>query len=311
VIRPNAVELFGRLMDHLDDPIGDFSIFPTFLVSRLAREDVKVALSGDGGDEVFGGYETYVAQEKVRLWERIPGFLRARILEPSLRRLPPRPEKKGLVNKARRFAEGMEHDPALGHARWRLFLSQGLSRRLFRDLPSDVPGDPRLEHILELGEEASSLDPVDRSLYIDLFSYLTDNCLVKTDRMSMACSLEVRVPLLDPELVVMAFAIPSSLKVRGGETKPLLKRVAARRVPRDCVYRPKEGFSIPIKHWLRAELREMAEDSLAPNRLESQGIFQPEVVDRLLREHMAGTHNHSHILWSLLVFQRWYERWLG
>ena len=150
---------------------------------------------------------------------------------------------------------------------------------------------------------------MDRGLYVDVKSYLSDNCLVKMDRMSMACSLEARVPFLDPELVELAFRMPDRLKVDGGKTKVLLKRVAARHVPRECVYRAKQGFSIPIKNWLRSEFRPLLEESLAPGRLAAEGIFDVATLGRLKEEHLDGRANHSHVLWALLVFQDWRRRW--
>jgi asparagine synthase (glutamine-hydrolysing) len=308
-IRPDAADLFERLMPHLDDPIGDFSIFPTYLVSRIARRDVTVVLSGDGGDEVFGGYETYVAQERARAWRRIPGLLREGVAEPIIGRLRPRPAKKGLVNKAKRFVEGLEHDPRLGHARWRLFVGDRMRARLFTADAAAAAPTPAAAHVLGLLEDAGDRDELDRALYVDLRSYLSDNCLVKTDRMSMACSLEARVPLLDPELVSLAFRMPGALKVAGGETKRLLKRVAARHVPHECVYRQKQGFSIPLKHWLGTAFRPMTDRLLEPGRLAREGIFRPDVVACLAQEHFDGRANHSHLLWALLVFEDWRERW--
>jgi asparagine synthase (glutamine-hydrolysing) len=309
IIRPDVMGLFEHLMPFLDDPIGDFSIFPTYLVSRLARKQVTVVLSGDGGDELFGGYETYAAQEKARTWRRIPGVLRRGILEPLITGLRPRPTKKGLVNKAKRFVEGMGYDERLGHARWRLFAGPALRRELFAPEPYQALATPVEAHVLALAAEAGSRSELDRALYIDLKSYLSDNCLVKIDRMAMACSLEGRVPLLDPELVELAFQIPSELKLHHGHTKPLLKRVAARHVPRECVYRPKQGFSIPIKNWLDGELRPLADDLLGSDRLRREGLFRVETVERLRREHASGMANHSHVLWSLLVFEDWRSRW--
>jgi asparagine synthase (glutamine-hydrolysing) len=309
VIKPSVVDLFDGLMNFMDDPIGDFSIFPTYLVSRHARRHVTVALSGDGGDELFGGYETYLAQEKARVWQRLPRFLRAGVAEPVIHALRPTQKKKGLINKAKRFVEGLEHPNALGHARWRLFVGESLRRSLFTQEARSgmVTGSDR--HILALQEDAADRDELDRGLYVDLRSYLVDNCLVKVDRMSMACSLETRVPLLDKELVELAFRVPSDLKIHRGQTKDLLKRVAARHVPRDCVYRPKEGFSIPIKHWLRTEFRPAMEELLSPSRIACEGVFDTETVSRLKTEHLSGQENHSHVLWSMLVFQDWRSRW--
>ncbi|HEX3234024.1 MAG TPA: asparagine synthase (glutamine-hydrolyzing) [Gemmatimonadales bacterium] len=309
VIRPDVVGLFEHLMPFLDDPIGDFSIFPTYLVSRLARREVTVVLSGDGGDEIFGGYDTYAAQEKARAWRRIPGFVRQGMMEPLIGALRPRPAKKGLVNKARRFVEGLQNDERLGHARWRLFAGSALRRELFAPEAHAALSTPVEAHILELAGEVAGRSEVDRELYIDLKSYLSDNCLVKIDRMAMACSLEGRVPLLDPELVELAFRMPAELKVGREGTKILLKRVAARHVPKECVYRPKEGFSIPIKNWLGGELRPLVDDLLSSERLRREGVFRVETIERLRREHDAGVANHSHVLWSLTVFEDWRARW--
>ena len=309
VIRPNVVELFDRLMQFMDDPIGDFSIFPTFLVSQLARRHVTVALSGDGGDELFGGYETYVAQQKARLWGRLPASIRQGVIARAVGGIAPRPAKKGLVNKIKRFVEGAGHDASLGHARWRLFVGDELRRSLFTSDALGAMGESSHEHIVRLFEAAGPRSEVDRGLFVDLKSYLSDNCLVKVDRMSMACSLEARVPLLDHELVELAFRLPSRHKVRRGRTKVLLKQVAARHVPETCVYRPKEGFSIPIKQWLGNEFAPLMEDLLNPGRLADEGLFDVSMVARLREEHVAGRANHSHVLWSMMVFQDWRRRW--
>jgi asparagine synthase (glutamine-hydrolysing) len=309
ILRPDAAELFGQLMHYMDDPIGDFSIFPTYLVSRLAREEVTVALSGDGGDELFGGYETYAAQGWARTWQRLPAWLRSGVLEPWIRGFSPRPAKKGWINKARRFAEGLEHDAALRHARFRLFAGDALRRELFTPEALAKMETPIEQHMLAAFRQAGDRDELDGELYADMKTYLVDNCLVKMDRMSMACSLEARVPLLDHELVELAFRVPPHLKVSGGQTKVLLKRVAARHIPRECVYRAKEGFSMPIKSWLAAELRPLLEALLDERRLAAEGVFRPGAVQRLKREHLANRANHSHVLWALMVFQDWRRRW--
>jgi asparagine synthase (glutamine-hydrolysing) len=309
VIRPDVRGLFDHLMHFMDDPIADFSIFPTFLVSRLARRHVTVALSGDGGDELFGGYDTYVAQGMAGRWERLPSFVRDGVIAPMLDRIPPRPQKKGLINKAKRFVEGGRLDPSLGHARWRMFVDRALRERLFA--PGFGAGSIyRAEsHIERYMAEARGRDETDRALHVDMKSYLVDNCLVKTDRMSMACSLEVRVPLLDVEIVDLAFRMPSDLKLKDGVTKPLLKEVTARHVPKESVYRTKQGFSIPIKHWLKDAFRPLTEELLAPERLRADGLFQADTVQRLLSEHWDNRANHSHIIWAMLVFQDWRSRW--
>ena len=310
IIKPDAVSLFEHLMYFLDDPIGDFSIFPTYLVSHHARKHVTVALSGDGGDELFGGYETYLAQGKAQQYAYVPAFLRKKIIEPLVKSLKPRPTKKGLVNKAKRFVEGLEHPVDLCHARWRIFAGEAIRRELFTDDALAELVTPPASHILELFRRAGDRQPLNRSLYVDLKSYLCDNCLVKVDRMSMAVSLEARVPYLDKELVELAFRVPDNLKVANGKTKVLLKRVAARHVPAACIYRPKEGFSIPIKNWLGNELRSLMEELLDNRQIAREGLFRPAKIQRLKQEHLSGRANHSHVLWSLMVFQAWRKRWL-
>jgi asparagine synthase (glutamine-hydrolysing) len=310
VIQPDVGGLFEKLMYFMDDPIGDFSIFPTYLVSRHARKYVTVALSGDGGDELFGGYETYLADQMSRGYARTPAFFRQALIEPLIKSLTPRPAKKGAVNKAIRFVEGLEHPADLSHARWRIFTSPGFKQTLFTpDALAEFTIDEAY-HIRRLFHQAGDRDPLNQSLYVDLKSYLCDNCLVKIDRMSMATSLESRVPLLDKELVELAFRIPGRHKVARGKTKVLLKRVAARHVPRECVYRPKEGFSIPIKNWLKSDLRPLMEELLSRKTIEDDGIFQTAPIENLKQEHITGIANHSHLLWSLMVFQAWKRMWL-
>lgn len=308
VLATSARDLPDRLLHYMEDPIADVSIFPTYLVSRLARERVTVALSGDGGDELFGGYETYVAQRLARPFDWLPRPSR-RLPRTLLGSFPPAAAKKGSWNRAQRFAEGLALPGELEHARWRMFLPPDLRSRLYaaewqRELPPDAG-----EHIRRAFREAAPLPPLGRRLYVDLRSYLADNCLVKVDRMSMACSLEVRVPFLAQSIVESAFGLPDRTKLRGLTTKPLLKRVAARHVPEECVYRPKEGFSMPMKHWLRDELRPRLEDLLSADRLRREGRFDVRTVEELKREHLEGRANHSHLLWALLVYQDWRDRW--
>jgi asparagine synthase (glutamine-hydrolysing) len=310
IIKPDIVNLFDRLIYFLDDPIGDFSIFPTYLVSKHARKYVTVALSGDGGDELFGGYETYLADLNARSYGYIPKFLRERLIGPIVQHIKPSPATKGLLNKAKRFIEGFEHPEDLSHARWRIFMGSQLKQELFTDDLLKELTTSTASHIRNLFHRAGDCQPINRNLYVDLKSYLCDNCLVKVDRMSMAVSLEVRVPHLDKELVELAFRIPAKFKLARSNTKVLLKKVASRHVPTDCIYRPKEGFSIPIKNWLGNQLYPLMEDLLNSKKIDSEGLFQPNTIERLKNEHLAGRANHSHILWSLMIFQAWRRRWL-
>ncbi|EKD37784.1 MAG: hypothetical protein ACD_75C00995G0005 [uncultured bacterium] len=310
VLKPDILELFHHLLHFMDDPIGDFSIFPTYLVSALARRHVTVSLSGDGGDELFGGYETYVANQKAAQYAGVPRIIRKGLIEPLISALKPQAAKKGLINKARRFVEGVGLPPHLAHCRWRIFAGEARLARLFTPDAARQLVTPVDAHIGRLFAQAGNRDPLTRCLYVDVKSYLCDNILTKVDRMSMAVSLESRVPYLDPELVALAFAIPPELKVAGNTTKVLLKKVAARHIPAPCVYRPKEGFSIPIKHWLTTTLRPLMEDLLAEKPIREQGLFDWRAIDTMKNEHLHGRENHSHQLWSLIMFQAWARKWL-
>ncbi len=311
IIKPNVAELFDHLMHFFDDPIGDFSIFSTYLVSKLARQHVTVSLSGDGGDELFGGYETYLANDKAKQFARIPAVFRNGVIKQVINSLRPQPAKKGLINKAKRFVEGLEHPVDLSHARWRIFAGDAVRQSLFTSEAQANLVTPSAAHILELFQRAGDRQPLNRSLYVDVKSYLCEDILTKVDRMSMAVSLESRVPYLDPDLVSLAFRIPDQYKVNSGQTKVLLKSVAARHVPPECVYRPKEGFSVPIKNWLTTEFRPFLEEALNEKHIREQGIFQVATVQRLKQEHLAGVANHSHVLWSMIVFHNWQKKWLS
>ncbi|HHF43319.1 MAG TPA: asparagine synthase (glutamine-hydrolyzing) [Candidatus Aminicenantes bacterium] len=311
ILRPNAVELVDQLIYHLDEPFGDFSLFPTYLVSKMARKRVKVILSGDGGDEIFGGYEHYQVQ-KIARWPTVAWS--GRLLSQLLHKLPPSPKKKGWWNKLRRFTQGLNNPSSLRHLRWMVFLNEAAKEKLYSPhLLEQLQNKLEISQISPLTEvlnKASLYDPITGELLIDLKLYLPDDILVKVDRMSMATSLESRVPFLDHHLVEFVFSLPGKLKLRGLTTKWIFKKTVEGLLPRENIYRPKEGFSIPIKHWLRQELKPLLLDYLNPHRIKREGYFQPETVNSMLQLHLAGRENFSHQLWSLLVFQIWKENYL-
>jgi asparagine synthase (glutamine-hydrolysing) len=310
LVHADVLELFPELMEMLDDPIADTSLLPTYQLSKLARRHVTVALSGDGGDELFGGYETYRAWEFEARYRRLPASLRTGVVEPAVRRLRPRAAKKGLVNRAIRFVEGLDHPAAVGHARWRMYLTARGAHALLtpeaaRGAAAALQGG--LAGHLDDGRAPTGLD---WALRADYRSFLLDDILVKLDRSSMAVSLEARVPYLDREVVELAFRMPASLKIRGGTSKWILKQLASRRLPRATVHRPKEGFSAPLKQWLCGRGRELMEDLLDERAVAARGIFRPERIRRLKAEHLGGRHTPTHLLWSLMVFAGWQRRWL-
>jgi len=311
IIEPKALDLTQKLIRHLDEPFGDFSIFPTFLVSQMSHAHVKVILSGDGGDEVFGGYEHYQAQKIASCG---PVGLAGRLSSPLINRLPPTAKKKGAWNKLQRFLQGFEHGAENRHLRWMMFLSRkdkrGLYSAGFLEQLSGIKEVRRLSPFREVFEKMPDFDAVTGELYLDLKTYLADDIMVKVDRMSMAASLEAREPLLDHKLVEFVFGLDGRLKLHGLTTKWIFKKTMERLLPRENIYRPKEGFSIPIKHWLRGELRELMLDNLSEKRIREAGFFNPEPIQKMIAAHLAGRKNFSHQLWALLVFEIWRESYL-
>lgn len=313
-VRPDLVQLFDRLVVHLDEPFADVSVFPTYLVSQMAREHVKVVLAGDGGDELFGGYDTYLAQQLARRLAVMPGAA-WRVLDPIVSLFPPTEKKKGFVNKVRRFAQGMARGPAaIEQYRWMTYLSPAEKARLYKPyLVSALTGSDAYRPVRDALQRATGpgmtgeRDLLNRQLYADLSVYLADDILVKVDRMSMATSVETRAPFLDADVMELAFSLPGHMKIRNGERKYILKRALGGILPARILARGKEGFSIPMKHWLRGDLRPLMQDLLSEDRLSREGLFEPAEVGRRMREHLAGRENHAHLLFSLMVFERWAE----
>jgi len=311
IVAPDIAALFERLVVHLDEPFADVSLFPTFLVSELAREHVTVALSGDGGDELFGGYDAYHAQALANRYAAV-----GRTMMPALAAvaaaLPPTEKKKGLVNKFKRFVQGASQAPEdLGHYRWMVYLSPSAKRRLYgRGLQDALVTSDVYRPVREALGRFDGGDLLGRQLYADLSVYLADDILVKVDRMAMATSLETRAPFLDADVMELAFSMPGDLKIRRGERKWILKRAMQGLLPEGIAGRRKEGFSIPMKNWLRAELKPLMLDLLAPDRLRRRGLFNVEEIGRLVDAHIAGRENHAHTLFPLMVFERWAEEHL-
>ena len=309
MIEPNAVDLTETLIKHLDEPFGDFSIFPTYLVSKMARSVVTVALSGDGGDELFAGYDTYRANRfEKRFYRLLPAFFRKHVLGSIGSRLVPTEKKKGWINSFKRFVQGAEMDSSLAHVRWMVFMNDAQRRALFtRNVQESLSGTDPFDFIRRVDSGNSALDDITRMGFIDVNTYLVDDILVKVDRMSMAASLEARVPYLDHRLVEFAYSLPPSLKMRGFNTKRILKQTFWDALPVEVQRRDKQGFSIPIKNWIREALRPMMLDLLSEQRIRRQGLFNAEFVTRLIDEHLQGSHNHSHLLWALMVFEQWFD----
>lgn len=309
-LEPDINELIQRLVTHFDEPFADFSIFPTFLVSQVARRFVKVVLSGDGGDEIFAGYDTYLAQRMdQRFYGRLPQWLRQTALPRVFEHIPPQPTKKGLINKAKRFVEGGALPPTWQHVRWMMFMHEVDKAQLYRpDILAARNGDSAGALIEHYFRQAAVTDPITQQQFVDVKTYLVDDILTKVDRMSMAASLETRVPLLDHRIVEFALNLPPHMKLNRGETKAILRQMMKSRLPAAVLNKPKEGFSIPLKHWLRQELRPLMMDLLSPQTITRRGYFEPRQVAKWLEEHQSRQANHSHRLWALMVFELWHRQ---
>ena len=311
-VSPDLVELFEKLVVHMDEPFADVSLFPTYLLSQITCQHVKVALSGDGGDELFGGYDTYAAERLARQLVRVL----PRAAMPALAGLAglfsPSEKKKGLVNKVQRFAQGLVDAPAtIEHYRWMTFLSADAKKRLYTPaLQQALVGSDVYRPVRECLRAASSDDLLNRQLYADLSVYLADDILVKVDRMSMATSLETRAPFLDVDVMELAFSMPGNLKIRGTERKYILRRALRGLLPESVLTRGKEGFSIPMKNWLRSSLVPLMDELLPSERIAKRGWFNPADVRRRVAEHKAGRENHAHTLFSLMVLERWAQEFL-
>ncbi len=300
IVRPDAAEMLPRLAEVFDEPLADSSALPTYLVSELASQNVKVALSGEGGDELFGGYYTYVAD----LMAPRLGPLAA-LARPLVERLPSGSGKVSFDYKAKRFARGARLAPLERHHAWKEIFSPDARAELGASSGYD-PLDVYREHYAR----TAGAQPLVRMQEMDLNVYLVDDLLVKTDRASMAHSLEARVPFLDTQVSDLALALPTSMKVRGFAKKRLLRKAMEPLVPKEIIQGKKQGFSIPAAAWLRGELEPFAREVLSPDTLRRQGFFKPEAVTALIDAHVARREDLSRQLWGLLSFTLWHERWV-
>jgi asparagine synthase (glutamine-hydrolysing) len=299
VLRPDAALLLPALADAFDEPFADSSALPTYLVSRLASEDVKVALSGEGGDELFGGYYTYAADV---LADRLAPV--TRLARPAVERLPSSTKRTSFDYRAKRFVRAAHLPPLERHEGWKeIFSADARAELTGRRHEFDPVSLPRARFA---GTEGSEL--LTRLQDVDVGGYLVDDLLVKTDRASMAWSLETRVPFLDTVVANFAFSLPARHKVRGLEKKRLLRKAVEPLLPHDVVHGRKRGFSIPAAAWLRGELEPFARETLAPEVLRRQGYLQPGAVTAVIDRHVSGAEDLSRQLWGLLSFTLWYER---
>lgn len=299
IVRPDSQRDVATLVRQFDEPFADSSMIPTYYVSRLARTGVTVALSGDGGDELFAGYLRYLDNPYVRIMNRIPALFRDPILRPLTRIVPP--GMKG-IDRLRDLIGGPDEQYVRK-------VTGGLSV-VYADVFSDElmsmvdHADPAYVAQPFL-DAVRSADALTRRQYLDVHTYLDGDILTKVDRTSMMVSLEARAPLVDHVLAEFAATIPVELRMKGATTKYLLKKVAERLMPRELVYRPKKGFAVPVAYWLRAEWAAHMDDLILGESALARGTFRPEYLRRIVAEHRSGKRDNSGVLWTLMMLELW------
>lgn len=301
----NMLQIFPKMVQIMDEPFADASAIPTYLLSRFTRKEVTVALSGDGGDELFYGYPTYQAHQIARWFPRwlmqpakkISGFL------------PVSDDNISFDFKVRRFMAGLEHEFPIRHQIWLGSFEPEQKRQLLsQEISQAVAEKDDFQIVRQHWNNCDSSDELDRLCYTDLRFYLQDNILSKVDRMSMANSLEVRAPYLDHELVEFICSLKPELKLKGLTTKFILKQAAKGLLPEKIIHRPKKGFGVPIAKWIKTDLREIFLDTLSEKRISKEGLFNPLYVQQLLSEHLNNQKDHRKLLWTLFVFESWREK---
>jgi len=307
---PDMLQLMQQLPRFLDEPLADPSIFPLYLLSRFAAGHLKVVLSGDGGDELFAGYQTFQADKLMRYYGALPGFVKNSIRTIS-QHLPVSHDYLSADYKVKQFLKADGVPPEIRFFLWRgAFSPADQDALLAPDIRAELGQFDRYEDIARYIDESGLQSSVERLLYLCMKLYLQDNNLVTVDRASMANGLEVRCPLLDQDLVEFVSRLPTSYKLNGFRAKSLLKKAATGLLPQNIIHRQKKGFGIPLAKWLGMDLKDFMLDLLSESRIKRQGIFDYAYIKRLIDEQFAKIKDHREPLWTLIVFQNWYEEYI-
>ncbi|HEV2029941.1 MAG TPA: asparagine synthase (glutamine-hydrolyzing) [Candidatus Dormibacteraeota bacterium] len=302
------LRLIPQLPSLLDEPLGDASIIPTYLLSEFTRRHVKVALGGDGGDELFAGYPTLQAHRLAPYYLKAPRVLREGLVEPVVRRLPVSRGNLSFDFRAKRFVRGAGYPTAERHQRWMgSFAAEERTALLSHETRQQLSANGSRQ--LDFGQAAYA-DPLNQVLLMDMRLYLENDILVKLDRASMMASLEGRVPLLNNDFVEYATHLPLNMKLRGLRSKFLLKRALRGILPDQILNRPKKGFGIPVAHWFRGPLKEHMLSVLSPERVTRKGFFDPRGVQQLIDDHLSGRRDNRKQLWTLFAFDLWHDGYL-
>jgi len=310
IVKAQAAEVLPKIVWHSEEPTSDSSMVAVYYLAQMTRQHVTMALSGDGADEIFAGYETYQAYYLRKFYQLLPHGLRANIIAPLIHALPISDSNVSLNTKLRRFVSGAEILGEEAHGTWRVIFDDQQRKKLLSPV-NHIPEShaSNLDLYRTYFKNANAKHPLNRMLYVDTRSYLPNDMLVKVDRMTMAHGLEVRVPFLDHELVAFAATVPPSLKLKNlRHKKYLLKKSMQRRLPAQIIWRKKAGFNVPNARWIKGGLKPFVMDHLSTKRINEMGILDTTEVEKVLSDHFARKAENSHQIWCLLTLALWWER---
>ena len=311
IVRPDAVEVLPTLVDHYGEPYADSSAVPTYYVAKETRKHVTVALNGDGGDESFAGYERYAAMGITEKYRRVPEFLRESVIKETVNLLPSSPTKRSRVKSAKRLLEVVSLPRVDRYAHWVSVFNEQTKQPLYSDdfRRQTQAADPT-GLLGEWFKRANGIGVVDAMLLTDQMTYLPNDLLVKVDIATMAVSLEARSPFLDHHVIEFAASLPQELKLRRLTTKYLLKKVLRKLLPSENLNRRKMGFGVPIGHWFRGQMQPFLREVVLSEKALRRGLFKPEAVKQLIELHTRGERDYSHQLWTLLMLELWFNRFI-
>ena len=311
IVKPNALEVLPKLVKHYGEPYADSSAIPTYYVSKETRKYVTVALNGDGGDESFAGYERHAAMRIAETYHKIPKFARKLFVETSINLLPTSEVKKSRVRDVQRFLRAASLPKNERYFRWMSTFYRDAKENLYtKDFVETVSENDSIKFLDQWFSKANGSGIVDATLLTDQMTYLPNDLLVKVDIASMANSLEARSPFLDHKVIEFAASLPENIKMKRFQTKSLLKRVAAKLVPKEVIYRRKMGFGVPIGTWFRNDMKDFVKEILLSEKAMKRGIAKPEVVTKYVNEHINSERDHTFQIWTLLMLELWFREFI-
>jgi asparagine synthase (glutamine-hydrolysing) len=311
IVKPNAMEILPTLVEHYGEPYADSSALATYYVARETRKHVTVALNGDGGDESFAGYERYFAMRLAEKYNRLPAILRGKLIEKVFSFVPTSEIRRSRARDIKRFLKAASLPKVERYFRWVSAIDRETKQNIYtEDFGKSVAEFDSAQFLQTWFAKANGVGIVDATMSTDQMTYLPNDLLVKVDIASMAVSLEARSPFLDHKVIEFAASLPESIKIRGKETKYLLKKVASRVVPPEVLYRKKMGFGVPLTHWFRGEMKDFLGEVLLSEKSMKRGLIKPEAVRNLIEQHTTGKQDFTFQLWTLLMLELWFQRFI-